>query len=203
MSFGRLHVAPVIPEFLATYPQIKVQMDLSDLSHDIVAGGYDIALKTGELRETSLVARKLAPLNSVLCASPAYIEQYGAPLSPDELTRHNCLLYSYHTTVNEWVFIKDGDETRIEVSGSYQVNNSEALREAIVQGAGIGRIPTFIAGEDIKAGRLVPVLSDYKMPIKEIYAVFPERRYLPMKVRVFIDFVVDHFGGSTPYWDRY
>lgn len=203
MSFGRLHVAPVIPEFLATYPQIKVQMDLSDLSHDIVAGGYDIALKTGELRETSLVARKLAPLNSVLCASPAYIEHYGAPLSPDELTRHNCLLYSYHTTVNEWVFIKDGDETRIEVSGSYQVNNSEALREAIVQGAGIGRIPTFIAGEDIKAGRLVPVLSDYKMPIKEIYAVFPERRYLPMKVRVFIDFVVDHFGGSTPYWDRY
>lgn len=132
-----------------------------------------------------------------------HIEQYGAPSSPDELTRHNCLLYSYHTTVNEWVFIKDGDETRIEVSGSYQVNNSEALREAIVQGAGIGRIPTFIAGEDIKAGRLVPVLSDYKMPIKEIYAVFPERRYLPMKVRVFIDFVVDHFGGSTPYWDRY
>jgi DNA-binding transcriptional LysR family regulator len=203
MSFGRLHVAPVIPRFLEKYPQIKVHLDMNDVSHDLVAEGYDIALKTGELNETSLIARKLAPLRSVLCASPDYVEQHGAPKTPEDLLSHNCLLYSYHTTINEWVFDKNGDETRIQVAGSYQVNNSEALLEAILQGSGIARVPTFVAGPDIKAGRLVSVLRDYSMPTKDIYAVFPERKYLPMKVRVFIDFIVDNFGGSDPCWDAY
>mgnify|MGYP003116289111 FL=1 len=203
MSFGRLHVAPVIPQFLKKYPQIKIQMDMSDMSPDLVGGGYDIALHAGELSETSLVRRKLAPLHSVLCASESYIDEFGPPLMPDELVRHNCLLYSYHTSVDEWVFTKNGTDTRIQVSGSYQVNNSEALREAILQGIGIGRLPTFLAGPDIQSGRLVPVLQDFEMPMKEIYAVFPERKYLPQKVRVFIDFMVDYLGGDVPYWDRW
>lgn len=203
MSFGRLHVAPEIPKFLRAYPEITVQLDMSDVTHDLVSDGYDIALQAGALSETTLIVRKLAPLRSVLCASKDYVEQHGLPLSPEELIDHNCLLYSYHTSINEWVLAKDGDEVRVQVSGNYQVNNSEALLEAVTQGIGIGRLPTFVAGEAIKAGQLVPVLKGYDMPSKSLYAVFPERKYLPMKVRVFIDFIVECFGGSMPYWDRY
>jgi len=203
MSFGRLHVAPVIPLFLKQYPQIQIQMDMNDLSRDVIAEGFDIALRAGDLPNSALIARRLAPLHSVLCASEAYIVQHGMPKTPLELVEHNCILYSYHPVMNEWVFIKNDDESRVRVTGNYQVNNSEALLESLRQGLGIGRLPTFVAGEDIQAGKLVPVLSDFEMPHKTLFAVFPEKQYLPEKVRVFIDFMIEHLGGDTPYWDRW
>jgi len=203
MSFGRLHVAPIIPVFLKQYPQIDLHMDMSDTWTDVIAEGFDIAIRAGNLSDSSLVARKLTSLRSVLCASSDYLAQYGIPHMPQELIHHNCILYTYNTVVNEWGFIKNGEEETVRISGNYQVNNSEALRESLVQGLGIGRLPTFIAGSDIKTGRLVPVLNDYIMPHKAIYAVFPEKQYLPEKVRVFIDFLVETLGGDNPYWDRW
>ncbi|MEH6608708.1 MAG: LysR substrate-binding domain-containing protein [Halioglobus sp.] len=203
MSFGRLHVAPIIPLFLKQYPQIQIHMDMSDLSHDVIAEGFDIALRGGDLPDSSLIARKLAPIHSVLCASEEYIAQHGMPKTPQELMWHNCILYTYHTTMNEWIFIRNGEEGRVRISGNYQVNNSEALHESLLQGLGIGRLPTFVAGADIVSGKLIPVLPDYAMPHKAIYAVFPEKQYMPEKVRVFIDFMIEHLGGDVPHWDRW
>jgi len=202
MSFGRLHLAPMIPLFLQQYPQINLHMDMSDTWSDVIAEGFDLALRAGDLVDSSLIARKLTPLHSVLCASPGYLAEHSVPKMPQDLIHHNCVLYTYHTVVNEWEFIKNGEEETVRISGNYQVNNSEALRESLVQGLGIGRLPTFIAGGDIDAGRLVSVINDYVMPYKSLYAVFPEKQYMPEKVRVFIDFLVEHLGGDHPHWDR-
>lgn len=201
MSFGRLHVAPAIPSFLERYPGIHVDMTMDDRVVDLVEGRYDVAIRVGTLPDSSLVARKLAPNHNALCASRAYLKAHGDPTTPEELLDHNCLLYAYFSEANEWTFVRDDQRQSVRVSGSYQVNNSEALREALLQGTGIGRIPTFIVGPDIAEGRLVRLLCDYHMPSQDIYAVWPERRYLPTKVRVFIDFLSKHIGGTQPIWD--
>ncbi|WP_250657733.1 LysR family transcriptional regulator [Alkalimarinus coralli] len=201
MSFGRLHVAPFIPEFLKRYPKISIDMVMDDKVVDLVGSGFDLAIRAGDLPDSSLIARKLAPLNSVLCASPDYIAKYGFPESVDDLVNHNCLSFSYSRDIKEWTFIGDSESISVEVTGNYQVNNSEALREAILQDVGIGRLPTFVAGPDIKEGRLVRVFEHYRMPQTTIYAVFLERQYMPAKVRVFLDFLTEYFGEETPYWE--
>jgi len=203
MSFGRLHIAPLIPLFLNKYPDISLKMDMSDVWSDIVAEGYDIAIRAADLKDSSLFARKIAPLKSVLCASPNYIEKYSTPKEPHELLGHNCILYSYSQIINEWQFTKNNEIETIRVKGNYQVNNSEALNTALIQGAGVGRLPSFVAGEGIKNGTLIPLLTDYEMAEKIIYAVFAEKTFMPQKIRVFIDFLISHIGGDTPYWDEW
>jgi len=202
MSFGRLHIAPLIPEFLKRYPKISIEMVMDDKVADLIGEGFDIAIRGGDLPDSSLIARKLAPLRNVLCASPEYIEKHGRPIELSQLTDHNCLIFTYSKDIKEWLFIKDGQTQSVEVTGNYNVNNSEALREALLQGVGIGRLPTFVAGPDIKSGKLVSLFEEYQMPDKTIYAVFPERQYLPSKVRAFIDFAVEYLGGDNPYWDQ-
>ncbi|WP_445364383.1 LysR family transcriptional regulator [Microbulbifer sp. ANSA003] len=202
MSFGRLHLAPLIPVFMKRYPEISIDMVLDDKVVDLVGEGFDIAIRGGDLPDTSLIARKLAPLKSVLCASPSYLKEFGEPTELEQLSAHNCLVFTYSRDVKEWGFIKDNHLHTIEVKGNYQVNNSEALREALLQGVGIGRLPTFVAGPDIEAGKLTPLFEEYQMPAKSIYAVFPERQFMPAKVRAFIDFAIEYFGGDTPYWDQ-
>ena len=202
MSFGRLHIAPLIPEFLKRYPKISIEMVMDDKVADLIGEGFDIAIRGGDLPDSSLIARKLAPLRNVLCASPEYIEKHGRPVELSQLADHNCLIFTYSKDIKEWLFIKDGQTQSVEVTGNYNVNNSEALREALLQGAGIGRLPTFVAGPDIKSGKLVSLFEEYQMPDKTIYAVFPERQYLPSKVRAFIDFAVEYLGGDNPYWDQ-
>lgn len=199
MSFGRLHIAPLIPEFIELYPGVHVDMVMDDRIVDLVENGFDIAIRGGDLPDSTLIARKLAPIRNVLCASPAYIVQHRMPRTPADLAEHNCLLFSY--SASEWSFSKQGEAKTVRVSGRYQVNNSEALREALLQGIGIARIPTFVVGLDIMEGRLVEVLSEYQMPTKMLYALFLKRQHLPAKVRVFIDFVVKRFGDDEPYWD--
>lgn len=201
MSFGRLHVAPAIPDFLKRYPDIHVDMTMEDRVVDLIEGRYDLAIRVGTLPDSTLVARKLAPSSTVLCASPEYVKKHGKPHRPEELLDHNCLLYAYFSEANEWTFVRDTERTSIRVSGSYQVNNSEALRDAVMQGSGVSRIPTFIVGPDIAKGDLVRLLDDYVMPSQDIYAVWPERRHLPTKVRVFIDYLTERIGGAQPIWD--
>jgi len=202
MSFGRLHIAPFIPAFLKRYPKISIDMVMSDEVIDLVGAGFDVAVRSGTLADSSLIARKLAPLHSVLCASPEYLKQHGTPLTLDDLKQHNCILFSYSRDLKEWSFSQNGRTQAIEVSGNYQVNNSEALKEALLQGIGIGRLPTFVAGTEIKAGRLVPLFTDHDMNEQSIYAVFLERQYMPAKVRVFLDYAIEYLGGDKPYWDR-
>lgn len=200
MSFGRLHIVPLIPGFLARYPGVEVEMVMEDRVVDMVDEGFDVAIRGGDLPDSSLIARKLATMRYAVCATQQYIKQHGAPQTPEELIDHNCLVFSYG--VSEWNFICDGEERRYAVSGNYRVNNGEAVREAVLQGVGIARSPTFIIGPDIAQGRLVKLLTDYPMPEKSLYALFPKREYLPAKVRVFIDYVIECFGEELPYWDK-
>jgi len=199
MSFGRLHIAPLMPCFLKRYPNIQVDMVMDDRVVDLVESGFDCAIRGGDLPDSTLIARKLAPLRLVLCASPEYVALHEMPKIPADLVEHDCLLFTY--SVSEWPFSAAGKTESVQVSGSYQANNSEALREAVLQGVGISRIPSFVVGDDIRAGRLVEVLADYQMPVKALYALFPKRQHLPAKVRVFIDFVVERLGGDFPCWD--
>jgi DNA-binding transcriptional LysR family regulator len=201
MSFGRLHVAPLIPIFMKRYPKILIDLVMDDRNIDLVAEGFDLAIRSGDMPASTLIARKLAPLRQVLCASPDYIDRYGMPVTPPELSERNCILFSYSGDANEWTLNKDGKSEAILVSGSYRVNNSEALLVALREGIGIGRLPTFVAGPDLRKGNLVRILESYNIPDHTFYAVFPERQYLPAKVRAFLDFSINYFGGDQPYWD--
>jgi DNA-binding transcriptional LysR family regulator len=201
MSFGRLHVAPIVPSFLKQYPGIQLDMVLDDRMVDLMQEGFDVAIRVGDLPDSNLIARPLAPMRYVVCATPNYISEHGLPKTPAELTKHNCLLFSY--SLHEWTFQRQGSHETVQVQGNYHVNNSEALREALLQGAGVGRIPTFIVGPDIQSGKLIQLLTEYTIPMKTLFAVFPERRHMPAKVRVFVDFLLDSLGGDRPYWDNF
>ncbi|GAA3933895.1 LysR family transcriptional regulator [Litoribacillus peritrichatus] len=194
MSFGRLYLSKIVPEFLKTFPDVEISLQLDDKKVDLVAGGYDIAIRVGELADSTLVARKLAPCISRLCASPDYITEYGMPVAPEDLTRHNCVLFSYSSDVNVWSLSNGENHHQVQVSGNYRVNNSEALKEAISQGVGIGRLPLYVSQAAVASGELIPVLPDYQLPEQSFYAVFPERQFLPAKVRVFIDFLIQKFS---------
>jgi len=201
MSFGRLHIAPLVADFLAKYPDIRLNMVMEDKIVDLVEGGYDLAIRGGNLQDSSLIARRLAPCRSVICASPGYLEKHGEPGRPEDLLNFNCINFSYFSGGSDWTFYSDSGPVKVKVGGNYQVNNSEALQQAALAGLGIAKIPTFVVGEDIAAGRLLPLLKDYQLPMQTFYAVFPQRRHLPAKVRVFLDFIIERLGGDRPYWD--
>jgi DNA-binding transcriptional LysR family regulator len=202
MAFGRLHVAPLISGFLARYPGVSIDMVMDDRVVDLFADGFDLALRGGTLADSALVARKIAALRNVLVAAPTYLARHGAPQTVSDLRFHNCLQYSFSRDFQEWVFDCDGKAETFRPSGNYSVNNGEALREAVLGGTGIGRLPTFTAGPDLASGRLVRVLPQCQLPSQTLYAIYPERRYLPTKVRVFIDYILEHLGGEIAPWDQ-
>lgn len=201
MVFGRLHVAPLIPRFLAACPDVEITMMMDDQVVDLVDGGFDLAIRIGQLADSSLIARRIAPCHSLLCAAPAYLACYGTPTDLEQLSRHNCLFYSYFRGGSEWQFEGPTGRVRFQPRGNYQVNNSEALREALLAGMGICQMPTFIVGDDIAQGRLIELMPAYRLPEHAIYAVYPQRKYLPAKVSAFVDFLLAQLGGDQPYWD--
>jgi len=201
MSFGILHIAPALADFLALYPELSVDMNLDDRKVDLIEEGFDLAVRISDLPDSSLVARRLASCRHVVCAAPEYLQRHGIPQTPDDLHEHNTLTYKYHESQNEWRFLSpEGKYISAPVSGSIQMNNSLALREVLLQGIGIALIPTFIVGSDIRAGRLQPLLSHYQTLEFSIYIIYPQRRHLSPKVRAFIDFMVERISDS-PYWD--
>ncbi len=202
MVFGRLHIAPLVSGFLLEHPDIKLDMVMDDQMVDLVEGGFDMAIRIGHIPDSSLIQRRLAPCRSVLCASPAYINRYGSPMTPQDLVNHNCLTYSYFRGGSEWTFESPEGPVKVKPSGNFQANNSEALREVLLAGLGICQMPTFIVGPDLASGRLVPVLESYSLPLHSIYAMFPQRRFLPAKVRTFVDYLQQELGGDPPIWDQ-
>lgn len=201
MSFGVLHLAPLLPAFLERYPEIEIDMAMNDRFVSLVDEGFDVAVRIGRLEDSSLIARYLAPARRAVCASPAYLKAHGTPLAPMDLDAHCCLTYSNRATPDEWSFqAADGRRWSIEVRGRLRVNNGDTLREAALAGVGVVVLPTFIVGRDLQAGTLVPLLSDYVPQDLAIHAVYPHNRHLSPKVRAFIDFLVERIG-SRPYWD--
>ena len=200
MSFGTLHLARAVGDFMEKYPALRIQLILSDQQIDPVQEGFDVTLRIADLPSSSMVARRIAPARRAICASPSYLAQHGTPQHPNDLRDHACLTYGHLATGNQWKLTgADGDHW-IAVPWTLCTNNAEVLRDAAVQGRGIALLPTFIAGADFQQGRLATILTSYKTPEVSIYAIYPETKHLSLKVRVFIDFLVERFGGR-PYWD--
>ncbi len=201
MSFGVRHVAPALPAFMKEYPELAVALDLNDRVVDLVEEGYDLALRIVRLRDSSLIARRLAPSRSILCAAPDYLARRGVPQGLEDLADHECLLYSYQATGDSWRFQGPGGERQIRVSSRLRANSGDALLQAALGGLGIVLLPSFICHEDVRCGRLVQLLPEWNERSGiDINAVFPANRNLSPKVRVFIDFLATRFG-PFPYWD--
>lgn len=199
MSFGFLHLAAAIPAFLARHPDVTVDMSLTDRFVDLVEEGFDVAVRIGRLRDSSLIARRLAPSRLVVCASPDYLARRGVPRTPDDLAAHDCL---HNTNIpGQWAFaLPDGGVRMVDVAGRLSANNGDALQAAARAGAGLVYLPSFIVGEDLQAGRLQCVLDGFTMTGATVNAVYPHARHLSPKVRVFVDFLAERFGPE-PYWD--
>ena len=196
VSFGVLHLGPAIADYLLRYPEVVIDLDLNDRVVDLVEEGYDVAVRIGPLVDSSLVARPLAPQQLVACAAPAYLERYGAPAQPEDLRRHRCLHYAYASTGNDWHFEKDGQTHVVRVNATFRANNGDVLRTAALAGHGIILQPEFLVGEDLRAGRLTALLTDYRHSLITRMAVYPHRRFLSPKVRSFVEHLEKRFGGA-------
>ena len=200
-SFGLMHIGPAINKFLKEHPQVEFDLDFNDREVDLIQEGFDLAIRIANLPDSSLIARRFAPVKTVMCASPDYLEQMGIPRSPDELIEHQCLVYSLLRDYEYW-HLSDirGNEIRTRIRPYLKASTGEFIRDAAVAGLGIVLIPTFIAYKEIERGTLVPVLKDYKPPQINAYAIYPQTRHLSQRVRTFVDLLVKRFEG-TPYWD--
>lgn len=198
-SFGRMHIAPHLAPFMKANSDLSVNMLLSDDLVDIVGEGFDVAIRIAELADSSLVARKLAPVRRVLCATPDYLAEHGQPETLTELADHNCLT---HQASDIWRFAGPDGDASFRPQGNLQTNSSEVIREAVLAGLGVALRSTWDVGDELAAGRLVQLLPDHESATNVgIYAIYPSRQFLPVKVRLFIDHFADLFG-SVPYWER-
>lgn len=202
MSFGVLHVGSAIADFMASYPDLKIELLLSDRFVDPIEDGFDVTIRIAELEDSSLIARKLGPGRRVLAASPDYIRLQGLPESPSDLERHACLNYGHTTVLQRWQLVHKGKVASVPINSRLCSNNGDVLRDAALKGHGITKLPTFLIGDDIKAGRLQVVLEDYPPTDLGIYALYAPNRFLAAKTRVFIDFLVARFGPNPP-WDSF
>ncbi|MGL5951576.1 MULTISPECIES: LysR family transcriptional regulator [Providencia] len=203
MIFGTLHLNKLLPEFLKRWPQLRTEIIFDDKLVDLIGEGFDIAIRIGELQDSSLISRTLSPCRSVLCASPAWLEERGIPKNLQELAEHNCLLYSYFQAGQTWSFTHLGEKVRFTPKGNFRANNSLSLHQAALQGLGVCQLPQFIVAPDILAGRLIPLLPDYHLPLHHIYAVYPDKEFLPKKVSVFLDFLQEKLNKSSDYQNDY
>jgi DNA-binding transcriptional LysR family regulator len=200
MSFGTLHLGRAVADFMEKYPELQIQLVLSDQQIDPVQEGFDVTLRIADLPSSSLIARKIAPAARVVCAAPSYLARRGLPKHPSELRDHDCLTYGYLATGNQWKLTGPDGDHWIQIPWTLCSNNGEVLRDAVVKGRGIALLPTFIVGADLQEGGLRSILADYRAPEISVYAIYPQTRHLSVKVRVFIDFLIERFGGR-PYWD--
>lgn len=196
MSFGTMQLGPAIADFMTLYPEIRIQLALSDEHVDPVQDGLDVTLRIAELESSSLIARKLMPIDRIVCAAPAYLKKAGTPEHPNDLRNHTCLTYGYLSTGNQWKLTGNDGDHWINPDWSLCANNAEVLRDVAVSGAGIAVIPNFIAQSALDRGDLVSCLDSYKAPPLTLYAVYPPTKHLAVKVRLFIDFLVARFKGG-------
>jgi DNA-binding transcriptional LysR family regulator len=202
ISFGVIHLAPAVTEFLQRFPDVSVELLMNDRLVDLLEGEFDVGVRIGRLRDSSLIARKIAPIRLAVCAAPDYLARRGVPRAPEDLAKHDCLEYTYFESRGEWRLLNpEGDEIVVPVSGRYLANNADVLRITAIAGGGVILCPTFIVGEDLRSGRLVRLLPDYPPPEQALHALYPPGRHLSAKVRSFVDFLVARFGGE-PAWDR-
>lgn len=202
LSFGIRHMCKPLAEFAQLHPKVTFDLDLNDRRVDLVQEGADIALRIGHLSDSSLIARKLFDSHTVVCASPDYLRKHGTPETPEDLRDHNCLVYGNVNDPERWVGLDgNGVEHRVDVNAALSASSGDFLSQLAANNLGIVMQPTFIAGDLIRRGALLPLLTDYQWPMIPAYAVYPPTRHLSFRVRTIIDFLTEYFSGM-PYWDE-
>jgi DNA-binding transcriptional LysR family regulator len=199
MSFGTLQLGSAVADFMSLYPELQIQLVLSDDLVDPVQDGFDVTLRIAELESSSLIARKIVQIDRVICASPDYLEKHGVPVHPSELRDHVSLTYGFLLTGNQWKLSGEDGDHWIQPSWLLCANNGEVLRDAAVRGRGVALLPTFIVGAALLAGELRSILNEYNAPQLTLYAIYPPTRHLAVKVRLFIDFLVERFGSGSEW----
>ena len=199
-GFGRRHVAPLIPAFAAQHPDVSVSLNLSDRVVDIVNESFDCAVRVGDLPDSSLVSVRLADNRRLCVGAPSYLKRAGIPVTPSELMRHQCLtLSSDASQTRGWAFVIDGEVTHLRPSGKLDCSDGQVLHDWCLRGLGLAWRSTWEVEDDVAQGRLQVVLEDFAAPPNGIYAVFPQRKHLPLRVRLWIDFI-KHSYGDPKYW---
>lgn len=204
VTFSVAHLGEPVSAFLGAFPDVSVELSLNDRMVDIVEEGFDLAIRISRrLKDSNLIAVRLCSARSIATASPDYLQKHGVPAHPRELLGHSCLRYSNMGPAQEWSFLdkESGEPLQVAVSGRIITNNGEVLRSAAIAGEGINYGPSFLVAEDIRAMRLMPILTDWAGPPFGIYAVYPPNRHMSAKVRRLIDFLKEHWGESPP-WER-
>jgi len=200
MSFGILHVAPLIPRFMAQFPLVQVELNFDDRKLEVIDPGFDVSIRIGELDDSSLAARRLGSCNHWVVAAPAYLEQFGVPQTPQDLIQHRIASFRYQDSALEWVFAeKSGQKISVKLKGSIIANNSLAIKSVVLGGAAIARMPNFLLGQEMVQGKLINLFPELNTTSRSIYAVFPRREYLPAKTRAFIEFLAQALE-QPPWW---
>ncbi len=194
VSFGTKHLLGVLPQFMHRYPEIKLEVEFNDRLIDVVAEGYDVVIRVGEIKDTNLVARKITSSRSVVVASPDYIKRKGCPQQAEDLMRHDCIAYSLMPAPTLWNFYKDGVRSGVTIEPRAMCNNAALEVAMLMQGIGITRLPLFTCEQEVARGELQIILEDYDQISLDVYAVYPHRQYLTAKVRAFVDFLADAFA---------
>ena len=201
VSFATLHLAQLICDFKSAHPEVGIDLQLNDRKVDVIDEGYDVAFRIGQLKDSSLIAKKLAPVQLQLVASPAYLERHGIPDHPRDLNPHDNLSYSY-------MDYSQSDNPLLAFLKQYRVNesniscnNGEILAQAAIAGEGYTLLPTFMIGDSIRHGQLVPILQQYQPEPHGLYMVYPHRQLMTTRLRAFVDFCSDYYG-QVPYWDQ-
>jgi len=202
LTFGFRQIVPALAEFSRLHPSVTVDLGLADRYVDLIEEGWDLAIRIGRLKDSSLVVRRLAPCRTVVCAAPSYLDRHGAPQALEDLGRHNCLGYTLSSTVSadRWVFGADG-EIVVPVTGNLRANNGDALLAAALAGQGLIYQPTFLVGDSLRDGSLVRVLPDCPTYELSVHAVLPSGRQAPAKVRTVVEFLAARFAPE-PVWDK-
>jgi DNA-binding transcriptional LysR family regulator len=198
MTFGVNAVAPILPEFLGQYPDVAIDLHLSDAMVDLIGEGFDVGLRIASLPDSSLIARRLCAMPQYTVAAPAYLKRYGRPTHPMHLAQHKCLGYAYFSTPNVWHFTNAaGEQASVRPGGPLRVNNGEALMPALLAGLGIASLPEFIVGDAIAAGKVEVILKGWKQAEGSVHLVMPPGGPRPARVEVLANFLVKHFASNT------
>lgn len=200
MDFGRIALAGSLARFAVRHPELRLQVELADRLVDVVDEGYDVVVRIANLADSSLVARRLGPCRRVLCAAPSYLEARGRPERPAELREHSIVGYAYEQS-QRWRFSSQDGEERVGVEPRHRANNGELIRSLLLEGLGIALLPTFLVGDDLRAGRLEPVLPGLLDADTAIWAVTPHRKLLATKVRLLLEHLAESCGEHPP-WDE-
>ena len=202
LSFGLLHLAPAIQDFMTLHPSVEFDLDFNDRHVDLMQEGFDVAIRIAQLPDSSLIARRIAPIRNVVCASPGYFAAHGTPQQPADLAQHVCLAYSNLANPGTWTYRQaDGHSGAVKIPIRLKSNNGDFLISAALAGHGMVMQPSFYVYQAIASGALIAVLTEVHWPEINAYALYPSTRHLSTRVRAFVDFVAERFAG-TPYWDH-